>query len=266
MKGCARRALTVAHTMWLEVLRRKDVYVLLILLAVMLLSLVSLNIFGLGGVTRYVADLGLLMVWIFGWVLTVTVTARQLPQEESRGTIFPLLAKPISRAELLAGKWLGSWSIACVAVFVFYLLVTGVVLLKGGVLNGIALMQGCVLHAAALAVIAAIALLLSARMTADAATTLSFVVTGAAMGIVPRIPELAAQSGQVRGGALLVIYHLLPHFEVFDMRRRIVHDFGPAGWGTVATVLAYAAVLTGLFLVLAWLSYRRRRFSREARS
>ena len=42
------RSLTIAHTVWLNMLRRKDLYVLFILLAALLLVVVSLNIFGLG--------------------------------------------------------------------------------------------------------------------------------------------------------------------------------------------------------------------------
>ena len=57
---------TIAATVWLETLRKKDLYVLLILLSVLLLTLISLNIFGLGGMTRYIKDIGLLLAWVFG--------------------------------------------------------------------------------------------------------------------------------------------------------------------------------------------------------
>ena len=40
------RILTVASVVWRDVIRRKDVYVLLILLGVLLVALVSMNLFG----------------------------------------------------------------------------------------------------------------------------------------------------------------------------------------------------------------------------
>ena len=189
------RIRTVAWLIWLEVIRRKDIYVLLILLGALLTIVVSLDIFGLGGVVRYVTDIGLTMIWLFGWILAISVSSRQLPQEESRGTIFSLLAKPVTRFEVVAGKWLGSWGIVCVATMMFYLLVTGVVLLKGGEIHPVSLLQGCILHSVALGIISAVAIAFSTRMHKDAATSISYVFTGAAFLIVPRIPELIVPPG-----------------------------------------------------------------------
>src|SRR3989339_2045007 len=113
------RVLTIAHTVWLGIIRKKDIYVLLILLSTLLLALVSLNVFGLGGTVRYVKDLGLLAAWFFSWILAVNLSSRELPGEETNGTVFPLLAKPITRAELIAGKWLGTWTATTVATIGF---------------------------------------------------------------------------------------------------------------------------------------------------
>jgi hypothetical protein len=55
---------------------------------------------------------------------------------------------------------------------------------------------------------------------------------------------------------------LLPHFELFDLRKRLVHDFGPVRWSIFGAVLAYGLLLTLLFVLLAWLAYRHKRFAR----
>jgi len=52
--------------------------------------------------------------------------------------------------------------------------------------------------------------------------------------------------------------------EVFDMRRRVVHDWGPAPWGAVIEAVVYAAVVAAAIMLLAWAAYRRKRFSRGA--
>ena len=49
------RLFTIARVVWLEVSRRKDVYVVFVLLLAALALLMSLNVFGLGAVTGYVA-------------------------------------------------------------------------------------------------------------------------------------------------------------------------------------------------------------------
>jgi Cu-processing system permease protein len=258
------RAGTIARVVWLNLLRRKDVYVLFILLGVLLVTLVSVNVFGLGRVAGYVKDIGLLTTWVFAWVLAVTVTARELPQEEARRTIFPLLAKPVTRAELIVGKWLGAWSAVSAATLAFYLLLALVALLMGGPFHPATLAQGFLLHAAALAVVCALALWFSARLNPDAAITLTFVLTGAAFLVVPRVPALLVRQAGTGGDALLLLYHVLPHFEVFDLRQRMVFDLGPLPPATFATVLLYGASLAALFLLLAWLAYRHKRFQRGA--
>lgn len=258
------KILAIALTTWREVVRRKDAYVLLILMGALLVTLVSLDVFGLGGVVRYVADVGLLMAWLFSWVLAVTVSSRQLPREETRGTVFPLLAKPVSRIELILGKWLGSWSIVTLATLGFYALVVVIVAAKGGRLSAAALLQGFVLHACALAVIAAIGLVFSARMNNDAAASMTFVLTAASFAVVPRVPEFMTHESGFAAGMLMFLYNLMPHFEVFDLRKRIVHDYGPASWRTFLLVVLYALLVTAAFVALAWVAYRRKRFTRSA--
>lgn len=256
-------SLAIAWAVWLKVLRRKDVYVLFILLGALLMTLTSLNVFGLGAVTGYVKDIGLLLTWVFGWILAVTLTSRELPQEESRRTIYALLAKPIGRFALLAGKWLGCWTVVTAATAAFYGLIYLVVLAMGGAISEKALAQAGLLHSGALAIICAVALLFSTRLNHDAAATLTYVVSLASFAVVPRVPEFAAQTRGLTSAALLALYHLLPHFEILDMRRRVIHDYGPAAAGVIGLVLTYAAVITALLLVAAWLCYRHKRFSRS---
>ncbi len=256
------RIVTLARVVWLETLRRKDVYVLLVLLAAMLGALLSLNLYGLGGVVRYLKDTGLLLSLVLSWILAVGVTARQLPQEEMRGTIHPLLAKPVTRAELILGKWLGGWLVVCAATALFYLLVLLVVAHRGGRLDAITLLQTFVLHAAGLAVLCALALCLSTRTTFGAAASLAAVVIGAAYMIAPRVPALIVAQTGWRASALRVLYYAVPHLELFDLRQRAVHDWGAAPWPPVLGALVYAAVWTALLLLLAWLGYRNKRFLR----
>lgn len=257
-----RRVSTIAGTVWLETLRKKDLYVLFILLAALLIGMVSMDIFGLGQIAGYVKDMGLLSAWILGWILAINTAVRLLPQEETRGTIFPLLAKPVSRLDVVVGKWLGAWSVVAAAILCFYLSIWGVVLLRGGLFIPACLFQAFLLHIAALAIVAALAVALSTRLNADAAATLTYVITGATFLILPRVPSLLTVQTGSTATALLALYYGLPHFELFDLRQRLVHDWGPAPWSVVAGVIVYGALMVAVFLLLAWIGYRRRRFSR----
>jgi ABC-type transport system involved in multi-copper enzyme maturation permease subunit len=258
------RILVITNTVWKELLRRKDMYVMLIMLAALLYALLSVDIFGLGTTARYIMDLGLLMAWLFILIMTVNVSCRQLPDEERKGTIYPLLAKPITRGELLLGKWMGSWSVVSCATAVFYLLVAVVVKAYGGSFEWHTLAQGWVVHVAGLAAIAAMGTAFSTRLTYGAAASMSYVVVGSSLLMLPRVPEMLVAAGGARATTLLAMYYLLPHFELFDMRMRIVHERGTIPWISFIIVLAYGMALTALLLFISWLGYRRKHFERGA--
>jgi ABC-type transport system involved in multi-copper enzyme maturation permease subunit len=260
-----RRINTIAWIVWTEMLRRKEIYVLLIMLGALLLTLVSLNIFGLGSVVGFVKDAGLLAAWIFGWILAVTCASRQIPQEESRGTILPLLANPIRRSDFIIGKWLGSWLIVSAAVSSFYLLTYLVVWGYGGKFDVVTLLQTLALHITALGIIVAIAIALSTRLNQDAAATLTYISGAAMFLLVPRIPVLVAQAQGWRQTALLILYGALPHFELFDMRRRAIHQYGTMPWSWFLLIIIYGAVLVSIILCIAWLGFHNKRFSRGNR-
>ncbi len=258
------RIATLAFVVWLEMIRRKDLYVLLILLGVLLFVLLSLNVFGLGGVVRYATDVGLLFAWLFSIILTVSAAARQLPQEESKRTIYPLLARPVTRGEVLLGKWLGAWTAAVAATFVFYALVVGVVFLRGGTMHPVTLAQGFILHMAALAVLGAAAMLFSTRMNFDAAAACTYILVAACFILAPRVPEMLVYQSGAAGAVLFALYYALPHLELFDLRMRMVHDWGPIPLSVWLTVLAYGLVWSALLLAAAWLAYRRKPLRRGA--
>lgn len=257
-----KRIRIIRRMVWLELLRRKDAYVLLILLGALLAWLFTVDGFGLEATTRYLLDAGLLLAWVGSLILCITLAARQLPAEEARGTIFTLLSKPLTRGELIVGKWLGAWHAAAAASLAFYAVVLLAAGVRGHLPDPASVAQAWVLHAASLAVVAAGAVALSARLTHGGATTLAFVLTAADYLLVPRIPAQIVYAEGVRATLLSVLYYALPHLEVFDMRRRVVHDWGLASWAAVAAALAYAAALTAVLLLLAWFGYRNRRFHR----
>src|SRR2546422_11693506 len=92
-----------------ELCRRKDFYVLFVLTALITLVMGSVNIFNEGGIVRYLKEICLFLIWMSSLVIAITTTARQLPAERENRTLFPLLAKPVTRNHVLIGKFLGCW-------------------------------------------------------------------------------------------------------------------------------------------------------------
>src|SRR5256886_9446737 len=113
--------LAVASVVIKELYRRKDFYVLFVLTAVITLLLGSLNFFNDDKIVRYLKEICLLLIWISALAIAVGMSARQIPAERENRTIFPLLAKPITRGQLIAGKFLGCWLAWGLGLIVFYL-------------------------------------------------------------------------------------------------------------------------------------------------
>lgn len=255
----------IAGIVWLEMWRRKAFYVLGILLAVTLLLLVSMNIAGLGSIPGYVKDSGLLLTWLLGWVLSINIAVRQIPQEEKRGTVYAMLSRPVGRGQLLLGKWFGAWTAASGAVLCFYATTLVIVCGFGGRFEVLTLLQATSLHIMLLGIITAMAVALSIRLTLEAAATLCYVTTATLFAFVPRIPEFIEDTGGWRETAMLILYTAMPHFELFDMRRRAVHLHGPIPWSAWSLIMLYGVLLTTLLLIVAWLAFRTKPFSRTAK-
>ncbi len=95
-----------------ELYRRKDFYVLFVLTAVITLVMGSVSFFHDTKIVRYVKEIALLLIWISALVIAIATTARQIPAERENRTIFPLLAKPVTRWQVILGKFAGCW-LAC---------------------------------------------------------------------------------------------------------------------------------------------------------
>src|ERR1043166_8846689 len=116
-----RNISAVAGLVVLEMVRRKDIYVLFFLTAVITLLLGAVDLFGDAGIARYLKEVCLLLIWISSLVIAVATAARQLPAEKESRTIFPLLAKPITRGHVMLGKFFGCWTACGLALALFYI-------------------------------------------------------------------------------------------------------------------------------------------------
>src|SRR5438874_13213850 len=112
--------LALAQVVIKELYRRKDFYVLFVLTAVITLLLGSVSFFNDAKIVRYLKEVVLLLIWVSALVIAITTTARQIPAERENRTIFPLLAKPVSRGQVVLGKFAGCWLACGLALLVFY--------------------------------------------------------------------------------------------------------------------------------------------------
>ena len=119
MNDSLRRTLWISRVTFLEAVRQRFFAFLLVLGAAMVLSSVSLRVFDFGhGELKFIADFGFGGMFFFGSVLAVVMTAQLFFSEIDNKTALTLLAKPLSRAEFLLGKFFGAWAVLGVFIVV----------------------------------------------------------------------------------------------------------------------------------------------------
>lgn len=242
-----------------ELYRRKDFYVLFILTALITFLLGSVNMFQDERIVRFLKEACLLLIWISSLIIAVTTTARQIPAERENRTIFPLLAKPVSRAELLAGKFFGCWLASGLSLLVFYSFFMTVVGVREQALPLASYLQALWLHWILLAVVVAMTLLGSIVFAAPSsnATILLVVVLGI-LFVGRHLHQVALQLAEPLSTILTFIYFVIPHLEFFDVRDLVIHGLGLVPLDKVVLATLYGAVYTAFFLILAWLRFRRK--------
>lgn len=257
-----KKILAIGHIVIKELLRRKDFYVLFVLTALLTLLAGSVNIFNDARIVRYVKEICLLLIWISALVIAITTTARQIPAERESRTIFPLLAKPVSRAQVILGKFVGCWLACGLSLVVFYLFFGLISAAREHQLSLAGNFQALWLHWCFLAVVTALALLGSILFAAPSSNaTICFVVVVTILALGRHLNKVALQVPEPIGSILYAAYYAIPHLEFFDVRDLVIHNWPPISWLACGLATLYAAAYSALMLMAAWLAFRRRPLS-----
>jgi Cu-processing system permease protein len=242
-----------------EMYRRKDFYVLFVLTALITLVMGSVTFFNQDNIVRYLKEICLFLIWGASLVIAITTAARQIPAEREQRTLFPLLAKPVTRSQFVIGKFFGCWfasGLALVLFYVFFGIVAGAKEHEWPVLN---YFQAMALHWFMLGIVCALAILGSIVFAAPSSnTTITLIVSVGVLLLGRHLNKVALRLEEPGQTLLYAIYFAIPHLELFDVRDLIVHNWGLIRWEIWAAGLAYAAVYSAIFLALACLLFRRK--------
>ncbi len=242
-----------------EMYRRKDFYVLFFLTALITLLLGSVKLFNDDRIVRYLKDVCLLLIWISSLVIAITTTARKIPAERESRTIFPLLAKPVGRGELIVGKFLGCWLACGMALIVFYFFFGVITASREHAWPWVSYFQAIWLHWICLGIIVALALLGSIVFAAPSSNaTICFIAVLGILFAGGHLNGVAIEMRGARGAIVYAIYYLIPHLEWYDVRDLIVHDWGRIDWLAWGGATIYGLLYSGFLLAAAWLTFRRR--------
>jgi ABC-type transport system involved in multi-copper enzyme maturation permease subunit len=247
----------LAKGVLLESLRRKDLWVVAILGFLILMAAGALGFFGTEGLEVFVKDLAGTVLGLFSTVVAVMTASRLLPEEIQRKTLYPLLARPISRMDLLIGKLAGAIAVTWSAFFILAIL-TGFALATFGVAFEGIMLQYMLAKMLGLAVLCAVTLTLSTYMTPGGAATMSLVLAfGSSMIIRGLVLAYEGTSPAVQW-VFKAVNWMLPQYGLFDFSSRASNIGWPLVpmWVLVALFI-YAAIYSSAMVGMSWAKFRK---------
>lgn len=258
----------IAQNTFREALRQKLVLTLALSSCAIVAGSLFFQQFNFGeGELKFVVDFGFGAMSFFGSILAIFATAQLYFSELDQRTVHCLLARPITRASFILGKFLGA-----VGVVWTFLALTGLTLLavmsyRSAQLGAIAeawigtdvLVFGIVQALRAL-ILVALVMLIGSYARSQLLTIimviflwLIFQLQHIAAGIWENAESLSAQA------ATSLLKFGVPNFELFNVGEQLVfRDPGLLSLSVLAGLGGYAAAFTALYLALAVWSFGKR--------
>lgn len=254
-----RTVFALAGVVVKELYRRKDFYVLFVLIALITAGIGSMNFFHDKSIVGILKEGCLWLIWISALVIAIVTTARQIPAERENRTIFPLLAKPVTRNQVVLGKFSGCWLATGIALVVFYLFFTIVSGAREHQWPVLSYFQALWLQWMMLAIVIALALFGSIVFAAPSSnSTICFVVVLGILLVGGHLDQVAVRQPEPVRSITYALYYLIPHLEWYDVRQLVFFEQGLVPWGICALATLYAAFYSTMLLLATWIVFRRK--------
>lgn len=258
MKG--RQIWLVARGVWLEALRRKEIYMIVLMGCLLLAGLGQVRFFGLESLSKFYRETALhLMSWTTAFTVIV-LASRQLPREFETRTIYPLLARPLHRGTFIMGKLLGVWGAGAFCYGLFLVIYVVGSLAMGAPLYAMLLFQHSLLQLEMFLVLASVCFLLSILVNLDAAITFGSIFYISSSTLANLFNMMYDSASAPLRLLIRVLTWLLPQFMLFDLSEKNVHGevWGPVPLWVIGQLTLYTCLFSGVYLLITLLLFRRR--------
>jgi Cu-processing system permease protein len=220
---------------------------------------------------KIIKDLGLAATSVFGLFIAIFIGIGLVSKEVEKRSIYSLLAKPISRPQLVLGKYAGLLLTLAVNLAVMAVALYAVLAYMGwGASPRVSqawerpaadplLLGAFVLTFVELAIVTAIALFFSTFSTPLLSAALTFGLFVAGRFSVDLRNFDQAVDSPVAAGIARALYWVLPNLASFDVRAQVVHG-QPVSAGYLALMTGYGALYIAALIVAATVVFSRRDF------
>ncbi|MFA5927040.1 MAG: ABC transporter permease subunit [Patescibacteria group bacterium] len=249
-----KNILSIAKNAFKETIRDRILYGILVFALLFLLSTVFLGSISLGEDTKIIKDLGLAGIYIFSVIITIFIGTSLVYKEIDKRTIYIILSKPVSTAELLLGKFLGliaSITTNIVFMTVVYLVI---VLIKTNNLDYNSL-WAILLIIPELAIFVALSIFFS-TVTAPLSSTIYAIVILYVGHSLSFLMNYVRQVGGTQKTIIEVMYYILPNLEKFNLRNSVVHGTVPSA-DQIAYPIIYSILYSAVLLYFSNLTLKK---------
>jgi ABC-type transport system involved in multi-copper enzyme maturation permease subunit len=251
------RLLAVAANTFRETVRERVLYNLVFFAIVMTLSGLLLGQLSIRQDEKIIKDVGLAAIDFFGLLIAIFIGVGLVSKEIERRSLYPLLAKPLTRGEFFLGKFAGLAFTLLVNVSV---MTAGIylTLLATGRRPDLLILRGVYPLYLGLLLVVALAMLFSTVTSSALAVvcTVGLVIAGRFSDVIRNMREVAPETP---AWLVDVLYYAIPNFRNFDFKDKVAYG-DPVPVLALAWVTAYAAAYVGLALTVGLLSFRSRDF------
>jgi ABC-type transport system involved in multi-copper enzyme maturation permease subunit len=251
------RILAVAANTFRETVRERVLYNLVFFAILMTLAGLLLGQLSVRQDEKILKDIGLAAMDLFGTLIALFIGTGLVSKEIERRSLYPLLAKPLSRSEFFLGKFagLGFTLFVNLSVMLLALLLT---LASTGRRPDPGLITAVYPIFLGLLLVVAFAMLFSTLTSATLAAvlTVGVVVVGRFADVIRGMREVLPGVPQQLVQALFAV---VPNFANFDFKNRVAYGETVSA-GILAWVTLYAAAWTVVVLGLGLASFRSRDF------
>lgn len=250
------KTLAIARVTFREALRQKIAVNLLVFALLLISGSIVISELTFGEQFRIISDLALTSTQVFGTLIAVFLGAGMIAGDVQRRTVYPIIAKPVDRAEYLVGRYLGLLLTLTLNTAVMALCSAAVLAIYTGgaeFLRSSAFASAYVGAWAQLAVVASIATLFSSITNTTLAAT--FALSLAVAGNFSQGAFLPSAQSGVRSA----VKYVIPNLPVLDYKVQLVYGHA-VPLARISWDLAYAGLYVATALTLATILFRRRDF------
>jgi Cu-processing system permease protein len=255
--GVSRLAAVAANT-FRETVRERVLYNLVFFALIMTVSGLLMRQLSMRQDEKIIKDIGLAAMDLFGTMIALFVGVGLVAKEVERRSLYPLLAKPLSREELFLGKFVGLSFTLLVNLSVMTIGLYATLWATGRRLDPQLIKAVYPIYLSLLLVVS-LALLFS-TVTSSALAAIGTV----ALALAGRYADVIRNMREVAPGMpdwlISVLYYVIPNFHNFDFKNQVAYG-DPLPWSALLWVTLYAVVYGGAVLGLGLYSWSRRDFS-----